>query len=324
MIAQELSTRTLMPLFSAVPLPEDPLRAQFPVPACVEKLVVEYESKAVQGKPDPKIQRQLSRAVDDAALEAMEDLTVEDRARISSCGAPSASLYLVGPMPQDDSLKTDFFMSHSAFTTALRLRLGLPVREAPGPCTLCSENGKSHTLDIYGHEAAKCRLSGLRTRAHNKLRDALNRLLNEALLAPAREVAISTTTSERVDIACNMSGVRHFIDVAITHPFQQSAQGVQRAAQCAGGWATEYEGVKRKKYASIFGKSNKSEGSQVLVPFVVDTFGAMGETAAAFVKRAVPLYARRLGLSTAVAGRVFAGRLTTCVIRELAEIVASA
>ena len=59
-----------------------------------------------------------------------------------------------------------------------------------------------------------------------------------------------------------------------------------------------------------------------MVPFVVDTFGALGEAAIEALQKIVPHYARRLGITSTVASRVVFGRITTSVIKSMALIAA--
>lgn len=228
-------------------------------------------------------------------------------------------------MPQDDTLRTEFFFGRAAFETAIRMRLGMPVRAEPGRCALCIDKDAAHELDVYGNEAACCMRSGMRTRLHHGLRDRLHRMLSEALLAPRREVAVDAKSAQRLDISAWLGGVHYFLDVAITHPLQKRDGAALAAAAAPGGWSTAYEEKKRVHYSEVFGQTKSSTPTHLqLVPFIVDSFGAMGDSAADFVKRLVPLFASRRGLSHTVASRIVRGRLTTCVVRGMAELVAQA
>eukprot|EP00744_Colponema_vietnamica_P001825 GILI01002975.1.p1 GENE.GILI01002975.1~~GILI01002975.1.p1 ORF type:complete len:105 (+),score=22.97 GILI01002975.1:275-589(+) len=100
--------------------------------------------------------------------------------------------------------------------------------------------------------------------------------------------------------------------MSITHTFRDVHRAA--AAPTAGGAATRYEAVKVTKYAPHI------RTGQRLVPFTIDTFGAMGSTALALTRKLVPLFARCQGLSAAVASRVVFSRLTTAVIGDMARI----
>ena len=110
-----------------------------------------------------KLQREFSRLIDDDAFRQL-NLSENAKVRAKSCGSRGASLYLVGPVTYDSSL-ADFFMEPVVFTTAIRLRLGMVVREEtkdrPLRCGLCHQ----HAVDPYGHSQLKCMKSFPR-RAH--------------------------------------------------------------------------------------------------------------------------------------------------------------
>ena len=61
-------------------------------------------------------------------------------------------------------------------------------------------------------------------------------------------------------------------------------------------------------------------GEQELLPFVADSYGALGASALAFLRKLVPHYARRVGISPAVASRIVFGRITICVIHGMAQL----
>ncbi|HEY1110425.1 MAG TPA: reverse transcriptase domain-containing protein, partial [Opitutaceae bacterium] len=318
-LAAHLETRALMKLFSseaappAFALPADPLvafnLARVPLPSVKESIVEKLASSTSQHYN--KLQRELSMAIDDAAEAAMPKDT-ERVIRKMSCGARGASMYLVGPVSYDEHLE-DYFMAPSTFTAALHLRLGKAVSHEPGACKLCTTG---HHNDVSGHAALKCMKCGHRTRVHNRLRDTLASIATECLLSPTVEPRPFADSNERLDVAYAMSGKLQLIDVAITHPIEATFS--QQAASAPGGAATAYQARKSAKYAG------KLTDGQVLVPFIVDTFGALGEEAERALRKLVPLYMRRLGISIPVASRIVVGRITTCVIRGMAEIAALA
>ena len=153
---------------------------------------------------------------------------------------------------------------------------------------------------------------GRRVRAHNALRDTLITILRAALLTPTAEPKLNLHTSDRGDISLHMFGQLWIIDVAITHPFIDGNR--LHALNKPGGAATAYEAVKEKKYAG------KMPRNSALVPFILDTFGALSESAIKALQQFIPHYARRLGISSSVASRVVYGRLTTSVIKSMAAI----
>jgi hypothetical protein len=239
------------------------------------------------------------------------NLTDDETIRANSCGSRGASLYLVGPISYDDML-TEYFMDSSTFTTAIRLRLGKKVRgDLSDTCELCN---RDHRTDDLGDSALTCMRCGRRVRAHNALRDHVVKICRDALLAPTVEPRISMKSAQRGDISVQMAGKLWVIDVAITHPF--ASDNRLHALNKPAGAATAYEAVKVKKYSGILPKS------QVLIPFVLDTYGALGATAIEALQKFVPHYARRLGITSTVASRIAFGRITISVIRSMASIAA--
>lgn len=236
-------------------------------------------------------------------------LEQEDAIRSKSCGARGASLYLVGPLTHDDRLP-DFFMAPEVFATAIRLRLGLAVRPLHDTCAGCAK----HMADTKGHASLKCMKCGHRTRAHNNLRDTLADICRTCLLSPSIESKVSNKPGKegiRADITFFRSGTMQVIDTAITHPFRDATTRVA-ASITAGAAATLYEDVKVAHYKDVLTKS------QSLVPFVCDTYGALGETAQLFLQQIVPLFARRLGIPSSIASRIIFGRITGSVIKSMA------
>lgn len=260
-----------------------------------------------------KLQREFSRLIDDAK-QASLDLSLEDRARAKSCGSKGASLYLVGPLTYDTALP-DFFLPTALFNTAIRLRLGLRVRdETVTPCRLCGK----HPVDAYGHKAIACMLSGMRSRVHNRVRDVLADLYRQALVTPTPEPhAFPSAPNLRADLSFYFSGIQNIVDVALTHPLRDAVTAAA-AERADGGAATQYELVKINKYGSILPPSGK------LVPFIVDTYGALGKAAVAALTQLIPLFAQRLGITYVVAARIAYGRITGAVIRGVAGIAALA
>lgn len=255
-----------------------------------------------------KLQREFSHVLDNTEIESMY-LTTEEKVRVKSCGARGASLYLVGPITYDEQLPL-FFLPSSTFCFALKLRLGLETRhDLAEACRLCS---KDHSVDDGSNRAINCMTCGRRTRAHNAVRDRLADILRVSLLSPSVEPWIDKRAGCRADINISMGGYTWVIDVAITNAL--NADHRHKASITAGGAATDYEGVKRKKY-----EGHLSSG-QILCPFVYDHFGAPGASAQDCLRKIVPHFKTRLGITHAVASRIIYGRISICVIRAIASI----
>ena len=216
--------------------------------------------------------------------------------------APGASLYLVGPMSLDERLE-DFFFDPSDFSAALRLRLGLSTQASGGICSLCD----THAADTSGHNALTCMHGGYRTRAHNALRDMLISILRDCLLQTTAEShPFATDPGAKLDATAHFGGRQQLIDTAIAHALADANR--LAAAASPGGCATAYENGKHVL------------PTQKLVPFVVDSFGALSASARELLRTVIPLFARHQGLSTSVASRIVTGRITSCVVRWMARI----
>ena len=266
-------------------------------------------------KDNAKLQHHFSVAIDDHAF-AKLNLSGDEMARATSCGSRGASLYLVGPLSYDERL-SEFFMESRVFETALRLRLGLFVRaETARWCPAC---GEGHGVSLTGDEALTCMFGGNRTRAHNALRDTLSNIVRDALLAPRMESSVYNARDKklRADFVFWLGGLLHVVDTAITHVFVKDPQHAIAAAAHPGGAATRYEKTKQEKYGQL-------PKNLLLVPFVVDSFGALGQSGHEVLSRVISYYARRLGITHAVASRVVYGRITTVVIKWMATIACQA
>ena len=157
-------------------------------------------------------------------------------------------------------------------------------------------------------------LGGMRSRVHNKVRDTLMDLYREALIHPTAEPhAFPKEPNRRADLSFFLTGTQVIIDVALTHPFRD-AFTMAAAAATAGAAATQYEAVKNVEYLPLVPKGS------VFVPFIVDTYGALGDKAVETLRVLVPLYAQRLGITNTVASRIIFNRITGSVIRGVAGI----
>ena len=62
------------------------------------------------------------------------------------------------------------------------MRLGLPVLDEEKSCSLCVQ-----TIDVFGDHAACCSMSSDRIHRHNRVRNLLDRICQEGMLAPVME-----------------------------------------------------------------------------------------------------------------------------------------
>ena len=110
--------------------------------------------------------------------------------------------------------------SAALFNTAIRLRLGPQVRdETATPCRFCGK----HPVDDYGHKSVIRMLSGMRSRARNRVRDALADLHRQALVTPTPE---PHTFPSSPNLSFYFSGIRNIACCA------HSPIGAPRSASC--------------------------------------------------------------------------------------------
>ena len=188
-------------------------------------------------------------------------------------------------------------LSSAQFRALVAFRHGLPVKESAGVCPLCCRE----CADAYGIHSLHCMAGGLRTLAHNDLRDAVAALASTALLGPAREQhPFPASPSSRMDVVLHRGfGARTaLLDVAITHRDP-----------------TSYEVVKLAEYGHLV-----DETSQLFVPLVCDVFGRWGDAARPALSVIAQAYASRC--ADGRAGRLlFFATLNGVVMRWVARLL---
>lgn len=269
------------------------------------------DSRRADGIPEARSQKRWSKSVDIVRAGVLFDsASTQDKARLQSCSAKHASGWLYGHPESGE----DLWLKPQLFVAALRLRLGLPILETPSTCRLCN----SSEADVFGHHSLACISGGLRTRAHNAIRDGVDALARSALLTPAREPRpFANSPQSRLDISVSRDGVLFLYDIALTFPLQQSS--VQAAALEQGGAATKYEAIKRNKYLPLIAQEPRPADFK-LVPLICDTFGAWGDSAAPALATIAHAWGLRSDLRPAIAMPLAMHRLNFVIIREVARI----
>jgi len=129
---------------------------------------------------DPPSQRVLSSELDKrSASSLLEDCSLVDRLRLSSCAAPRSSAWLLA-MPCRGPL--DLTLEADQMQAALKHRLGLPLAEPHERCSYCGS-----VLDVAGHHHLTCSRGSFVNPRHNKLRDGLFSLCAAAGMSPSKE-----------------------------------------------------------------------------------------------------------------------------------------
>ena len=165
-------------------------------------------------------QKQLSFKVDSYNKESLvsaPDLSLRDKARLSSVSLPKAGCFL-NAIP---SKALGLHLSNREFQCCVRYRLGVPVFSSSGPCPACSSPS-----NCYGDHAIICGYNGERIGRHNMLRDALYRACCQAGLCPVREsqALLPDSDSRPADVLLPSfdQGRDCALDVTVVSPLQQS------------------------------------------------------------------------------------------------------
>ena len=202
----------------------------------------------------------------------------------------------------------------AVFVAALRLRLGLPLADAPSTCRLC------HVVeaDVHGHHTLCCLHLGMRTRAHDRLRNEVQALAKRSLLTPGGEARpFSTDPGARMDVVLVKEGVFHLLDTAIIFPL--ALQHRTHAATKSGGAATNYEAKKHQRYGPVIAREPNPAAFK-LIPLVVDMFGAWGDAALPAITVLAHAWALRVDLPRSVAISLAFHRLNFTVIKAVASL----
>ncbi|KAJ9437851.1 hypothetical protein DIPPA_25035, partial [Diplonema papillatum] len=236
------------------------------------------DAQRVGAEQKPRQQKIWSAEVAQLRREAIMEVADERKqARMQSCAARHSAAWLYGSYDAPEWM----WLSPAEFNVAVRMRLGLPLTARVGKCRLCGDAD----ADVMGDHSLCCMSGGLRTRAHTALRNEVAAVAREALLTPALEVQPFTQpahTGLRLDVAYQRGGKLRLIDVAITFPLKPTGGSRRKAVEGPGGAATAYEAVKRGKYTRAVEQEAPLLAME-LVPIVVDTLGAWGDSAAALL-----------------------------------------
>ena len=161
-----------------------------PVPRGIraeERLPADLNSVLGSGK---RVQQYFTKALEeDRYNKLLESMDPPDRARLLSCAGPGASGWLTA-IPYNSSLT----LSNEEFSTAVLLRLGLPIPLCAGPTTCVCKS----PMDPHGHHALSCTTGGWLQIRHNQLRETWIDILTRAGLSTHREVFVDSGKHPRI------------------------------------------------------------------------------------------------------------------------------
>jgi len=209
-------------------------------------------------------QRDLSELIDEHTFRTLCDgASIADKARLMAVSAPHAGAWLdARPTPE---LKR----SNIAFTTMTVVWLGETFEiDATHKCSCCFKRD----FDARAHHALLCDRGGDRSVRHDRMRDGLERIAQEAMVLPIREPPHLVSTSRKsrpADVLIrNLNGDQVAVDVTVWTPFAQEIQPLAATNRLAAAGAGEAS--KRSKWAHLTLK---------FTAFAIESTGGIGKEA---------------------------------------------
>jgi hypothetical protein len=222
----------------------------------------------------PYPQHWLSSVADEADRKALFDASSNPvKARMLSTTLPYAGGWLLTPPLR----ALNFVIDSRTFIALVKCRMGIPLAKVARKCPSCT----SGTLDIFGNHAASCP-SGL-TRRHNRVRDALHTLAQQAGMHAEKEkpyLLKDDPTLRPADVYITQWHLDRPIclDVSIVNPVAPS--NVVRAATHLAATAQASEQTKLIMYGT------KCADNQLeFCPLVMESFGGFGPLAIPIFKK---------------------------------------
>ena len=155
---------------------------------------------------------------------------------------------------------------------------------------------------------------GDRSILHNNIRDLLLSFATIGMLDPEKECRVFPESPDsRLDLGFVFRGKKILVDVAVTHALRPDH--VDFAAAAPGGAVNVYGQSKFTTYGSLLNPQ-----TQVLVPFVADTYGAWSTGALETIKIVGRAFAARANAGPVAMWEV-ATRLNHAVMRGVAHLL---
>ena len=270
------------------------------------------EEDRVEFSSEPLQQKTLSAKIDRAiSTQLSAECSLIDKARILCCSAPHASAW-IRALPT--SLNK---FSNLEWVIAMKRWLGIPIFNEEHMCVACHKQ----IMDIHGHHAAVCSVSGDRVKRHNALRDCFHEFCSNAAWGPVKEKPfLLPFSSERpADIFVpNFSGGKGLVvDFACTCPIQQKY--VRPASQTVSFTCNKY--AQEAKY-DIYENRVKSEG-HLYLPIVFESFGGMSDDAVDFVKKMLQSVSTRINENKLLVSKLFYEQVSCILMRSIAKSLIS-
>ena len=227
--------------------------------------------------------------------------------RLRRCAQPHASGFITAVPSEEDG--RDTILKPRNFRIAVAYRLGVPVLSEPIPCPLCKQ-----TINLFGDHATCCTRNGDVITRHNTLRNLIDSLASDGLLAPQLEKQgiLGVTTGRRPgDVTLNKwSSGPLAIDVAITSPLTKSSTRLDDPCD-------EYAvSQKHRKYDKDFVGTNYS-----FCAMVWETLGALNAEGEEVLRQILCFASKQLGREfSSYCGRAWA-RISCCLQRSVSQAI---
>ena len=260
----------------------------------------------------PSNQHDLSHHIDSESFRTLlADSTNLNKARLLACSMPHATAW-VRALPAHQNK-----FSCLEWSICMKRWLGIPIFNQDHLCSAC----QLHVMDIFGHHASVCPVSGDRIRRHNILRDILYDFCSLAAWGPTKEVPhIFPSSSERpADIFVpNFSlGKDLVLDVAVTCPLQH--KHLLETAQTAGFACNEYaEQIKIKNYQERV----EREGF-IYLPAVFESFGGFSRDLPDFLFKLTKGLSLRLNELKSITSKYLYENLSCALMKSTARSISS-
>jgi hypothetical protein len=298
--------------------------------------VMAQRAGKAKGGARRRLQKMWSMALDEALADGRRKRAGGDdprvRATLNSC---AGSFKGIAPLVDVTRLNDSYpWMRDQHFHAYARLRLGVPVYHDDGICPAC--NGHS---DRFGHHAVTCMRSGKKQAMHFAMMNKLNGLAAVCMWSPLAEARVFVENEKRVDavwrgllvepkdyprllpnlavepapLPAPGAGLRRTAVVDFTCVSTFSLEGMRAAAAVIGGAAVRAAMQKDQKYRA---ETDANGQNYWLLPFAVDTFGAMESRAQHLLSDMGKQIAKRNG-SSANAETAWVRRLFQCEHQRL-------
>jgi hypothetical protein len=267
---------------------------------------------APPGMPaEAKTQSEASYEFDEQMHAYLVSVAPDDREaqRLRRCAQPHASGFITAVPSEEDG--RDTILKPRNFRIAVAYRLGVPVLDVPIPCPVCKQ-----TINIFGDHATCCTTNGDVVIRHNTMRNLVDSLASDGLLAPQLEKQgiLGPTTGRRPgDVTLNRwSGGPLAIDVAISSPLTKSYNRFPQPCE-------EYAATqKHGKYDKDFVGTNYS-----FCAMVWETLGALNDEGEGVLRQIFAFAAKQLGREfSSYCGRAWA-RVSCCLQRAVSQEILS-